>query len=110
MSLKIYLALPYSDELPSVMERRFQLAVKKVGELLNAGHIVLCPVVHYHPVAEVCDLPRDWEFWEKFDVPMVDWADEVWVLMLPGWDESIGVKAECDLARELGKPILYLLK
>jgi hypothetical protein len=113
--MKIYLAAPYTAELPTnsraakkLMKKRFNAATKKTGELLNQGHIVLCPIVHYHPVAEVCKLPRDWEFWKKIDEILVEWCDELYVYMLEGWDKSIGTKAEIKKARELGKPILYI--
>jgi hypothetical protein len=112
--MKIYLAVPYTAGLSGdkakdlkLMQRRFEAAVKKTGQLLK-NHIVVCPVVHYHPVAEACDLPRDWEFWKKIDESFVDWCDELWVYMLDGYDKSTGINAEIERARELGKPILYL--
>jgi hypothetical protein len=35
-------------------------------------------------------------------------CDEVAVLMLDGWRESIGVQAEIAIARELCKPVTFL--
>ena len=105
---KIYLAAPYSDKDKKVMQERFEIVTKKVGELMNQGHLVICPVTHYHPVAEMCELPRDWEYWKKIDMPIVEWVDEVWVLMIKGWKKSIGTQAEIQYARKLGKPVRYL--
>jgi hypothetical protein len=53
-------------------------------------------------------LPADWSFWQHYDRALLARCDEVLVLMLPGWRESIGVREELRLARELGKPVRYL--
>jgi len=112
--MKIYLAVPYTacstgDELRdlNLMKERFHSAAEKTGELLSRGHIVLCPVVHYHPVAEVCDLPRDWAFWRNIDEALVEWCDELWVYMLDGWDESTGIRAEVEKAERMNIPVRY---
>ena len=112
--MKIYLAVPYTacltgDELRdlNLMTERFDSAARKTGELLNQGHIVLCPIVLYLPVAEVCDLPRDWEFWGNIDEALVEWCDELWVYMLDGWDQSTGIRAEVEKAEQMSIPVRY---
>ena len=35
-------------------------------------------------------------------------CDELWCLTLDGWDKSVGVRAEVELARTLGKPVALL--
>lgn len=39
---------------------------------------------------------------------MLTRCDEVVVLMLPGWETSVGVRDEIAVARELGKPVRFL--
>ena len=63
------------------------------------------PQRHCHPIAVRVGLPHNWEFWHKFDSEMLRCASEVWVLRLPGWETSAGVKAERAIAHELGIPI-----
>ena len=53
-------------------------------------------------------LPDDWQFWQRHDRRYLDVCDEVVVLMLDGWRESVGVQAEIAIARELGKPVTFL--
>ena len=101
----IYLASPYSDPDPAIMEQRFDLVCRKAGELMNAGEVVYSPIAHCHPIAVRVGLPRNWEFWHKFDREMLRCASEVRILRLPGWETSAGVKAERDIAHELGIPI-----
>ena len=53
-------------------------------------------------------LPTDWAFWQNFDRTYLDRCDEAIVLMIEGWQRSVGVQAEIVLARELGKPVRFL--
>ena len=65
------------------------------------------PIVHGHPLVDH-GLPTDWSFWERFDRDHLERCDEVIVLMLDGWRESVGVAAEIRIAGELDKPVWYL--
>lgn len=103
----IYLATPYSHPDPVVREQRFQSACRASAKLLASGLAVFSPIVHGHPLVDH-GLPTDWPFWERFDRDHLVRCDEVVVLMLDGWRESVGVAAEIQIAAELGKPVRYL--
>ncbi|MEA1909555.1 MAG: DUF1937 family protein [Patescibacteria group bacterium] len=105
---KIYLASPYSHPDPAVREARNLSVCKKAGELMNHGYIVYSPIAHTHPIAVVCNLPTDWEFWKQYDISFIEWADEVWIYTMPGWEKSRGIIAEIRSARNLNKPVEYL--
>ncbi len=64
------------------------------------------PIVLGHPLVHH-GLPTDWSYWEPFDCAYLRRCDEVVVLMLDGWGESVGVAAEIRIAGELGKPVRY---
>jgi hypothetical protein len=98
----IYLASPYSDKDPDVMEARFHAVCRFAGRLMREGQVVYSPIAHCHPIAVRVELPRDWGFWQKFDREMIAKADELWILRLPGWDSSRGVAAERQIALDLG--------
>jgi hypothetical protein len=98
----IYLASPYTHTDPGVREERFDAACRAAATLIRAGHHVFSPVAHSHPIARY-GLPLDWQFWESFDRRVLEMCDEVVVLTLPGWEDSVGVRAEIQLARDLGK-------
>ena len=51
---------------------------------------------------------RTWPFWERFDREHLRRCDELVVLMLDGWGESVGVAAEIRIAAELGKPVRHI--
>lgn len=103
----IYLASPYSHSEAVVREERFRAACQATARLIAAGHVVFSPIVHGHPLVHH-GLPTDWSFWEQFDRDHLVRCDEVVVLTLDGWRESVGVAAEIRIAEELGKPVRYL--
>jgi hypothetical protein len=103
----IYLASPYSHADPSVREARYQAACRTTAALLKAGLVVFSPIVHSHPLVAF-DLPTGWDFWELIDRAYLARCDEVVVLMLDGWQQSVGVREEIRIARELGKPVRFL--
>jgi hypothetical protein len=53
-------------------------------------------------------LASAWSFWQQIDREHLRRCDEVVVLMLDGWDRSVGVREEVCIARELGKPVRFL--
>jgi hypothetical protein len=103
----IYLASPYSHPDLTVRERRFHAACRAAAALLRAGHAVFSPIAHSHHLVEH-GLPGDWTFWQQFDRELLARCDEVLVLMLDGWEESVGVREEIRIARELDKPVRYV--
>lgn len=103
----IYLASPYSHPDPAVREQRYQAACQATAALLRAGELVFSPIVHSHPLVAF-DLPTAWGFWESIDRAYLERCDEVVVLMLNGWEASVGVRAEIGIARALGKPVRVL--
>ena len=103
----IYLASPYSHPNAIVRERRFRAACRVAARLIRAGLVVFSPVAHGHAIA-LCGLPTEWEFWERHDRRFLEICDEVVVLTLDGWRESTGVRAEIQIAEQLGKPVRYL--
>lgn len=104
----IYLATPYTDKDHDVMERRFNTACIAAGKLMLAGNVVFSPIAHTHPIAVRCELPREWDFWKKYDTEMIAASKYLIVLKMPGWEKSRGVKAEIEIARNLGIPVQYV--
>lgn len=102
--LKIYLSVPYTG----MEEESFQKVTLKAAELISQGHVVFSPISHTHHMGKMLSLPVTWDFWRIQDEAFVTWADEIWVYCLDGWDSSVGVAAEMDLARRQGKQIRFI--
>lgn len=105
----IYLASPYAHPDPEVMELRFHAVCVYTATRLLLGEVVYSPIAHNHYLACNFDLPRTWDFWQKLDLPMLERADSLRVLMLEGWKESKGIAAEVDYAKSLGKEVVYCI-
>ncbi len=102
----IYLATPYSHRLASVRQARFLTACRFAAKLINEGVDVFCPIAHSHPIA-MYNVADDFVFWQAWDEWFLRRCDSMTVLMLPGWDISLGVASEITLAKELGIEIKY---
>ncbi|MFA4945164.1 MAG: DUF1937 family protein [Lentisphaeria bacterium] len=103
-----YLASPYSDPDPAVREARFHAACHAASILMARGILVYSPIAHTHPIAQSGELPKGWEFWERYDRRMLAACDSLTVLCIPGWRESVGVQAEIAIAIEMGLPVRYV--
>lgn len=104
----IYLASPYSHPDHDVREQRFQLACAAASRLMANGKHVFSPIAHTHPIALAGDLPKNWEYWKSYDQRMLRCCDEIHVLLLDGWQESVGVAAEMEIAKAIGLPLFYM--
>lgn len=103
-----YLAVPYSHPDPEIRAARFVAANRAAGMLMAKGHLVFSPISHTHPIAEECDLPKGWEFWQEFDRAYIAASKMLVVLCIDGWRESVGVSAEISIATEMGIPVEYI--
>lgn len=104
----IYIASPYHHPDPAVMHQRFHAVCTEVAAIMRKGLVPYSPIAHNHYLACNFDLPRDWSFWEHYDLHILSVCDGLWVLMLPGWKESRGVAAEIAFAERRGIPVCYI--
>lgn len=106
----VYLASPYSHRNRSVEVKRY-LDVTKVAALLtrDLGVPMFLPITQSYKMVEMIPaLGGSFEKWKKIDLTWVGRSDELWVVMLDGWDKSIGVLAEIRHAKRLKKKIRYI--
>lgn len=103
----IYLASPYSHPDPAVRLARFQAACKAAAAMMFEGLFVFSPIAHTHPIALAGELPLGFDFYAAYDELMISRCDELYVLTIDGWLESVGVTAEIEIAKRLGLPITY---
>lgn len=105
---RIYLASPYSHPDPAIREERWHAACRASAALMKAGRIVFSPIAQTHPMALLGDLPLDFEFWQDYNRAWIEACSRLIVLTLDGWRESVGVRGEIAIAKELGIEIEYL--
>lgn len=105
MSGIIYLASPYSSPSEDVRHERFEQVTLAAGYLISRGKFVYSPISNCHPIHAACSLRGDWQYWAEFDRKLITFCSSFFILQIDGWMESVGVKAEYQIARELNKPI-----
>ena len=110
----VYLASVYSwpyDETvtPKLKEKRFKLAAKTSGKLMQKFEKVFffSPIAHSHPQQRYAKLPFDFKWYQR-DLEILSKCDELWILDMPGWDQSEGIKKELEKAKELNLPIFLV--
>ena len=65
------------------------------------------PIVYGHEMAKKHALPTDAGWWARFNMEMLRKCDGCYVLHLPGWDTSVGVKLELNVCRILRIPVFH---
>jgi hypothetical protein len=109
MTSRIYLAAPYSHPEYKVRAQRYLYATQAANRLMRRGLLVYSPVTHGHTIGLWGGLNGDFEAWREHCLSFLrNWAQELYVLTLPGWKESIGVAAEIAEAESLGLPVGYV--
>lgn len=111
MNHYIYLASPYS-KYHLGREAAFDLVTREAARFMAEGIHVFAPITHSHPIqmnAERNGIPliNSWEFWRDVDLIMIRQSAGLVVMMLEGWEESVGVTAEIEYAQANGIPVLY---
>lgn len=120
---KVYIASPYSykGKYPLLLghltrwKRFFQVLYYQA--YIDSMYKVQCfgPIVESHMtvfMGKLCRLPigKSSGVWADFrtgDLAMVAAMDELYVIMLDGWEESTGVRSEIRYAKSLGKKVRY---
>ena len=102
-----YLASPYTHSDAAMMQLRYSLNLVHGAELFRAGVMFAAPIIMTHPMVEY-GLPQvDLDFYIEWNKALIEVSVGVIVLMLPGWETSVGVGKEIDYAKELGVPIAF---
>ncbi len=111
----IYVASPYTpkeDLIPSaaeaLMNLRYQMVCGAVAGFIKQGYKVFSPIAHSHEIGKILGNSVDTAFWTDLDLSLLRCCKELWVLLLPGWDESSGIKIEVAEAERLGIKIRYV--
>ena len=102
---KIYLAAPYSHPDPEIRQRRTIMADHVAAKIMQQGYVVFSPLSHSHRIAHHIGNHLSHDFWLTQDLEMLAMCDEMWILTIPGYSESKGIKMERDKAAEWGKPV-----
>lgn len=104
----IFMACPYTSILPAEIEARVRAFAVKAAEIESKREVhVVSPVLN-HLLLQHAKLPSDWEYWRSYSLTLLTRCDGLYVLRLPGWQESAGVRGEIAAAMAHNIPVTYL--
>ena len=103
-----YMASPYYHTDPTVRHARFQAACLAAGWAIANGLYLYSPIAHTASIANFCDLPHSFDFWEHFDTVGVGSCHDFYILKIPGWEESVGIWREINIAEDMGKNMFFI--
>lgn len=104
----IYLAAPYSHQMPELEKVREETVTRVAARMMNAGVNVFSPLTHSCALIETGELDDEgWDFWKTIDLTYLESASALVVLAMHGWTTSTGVQAEIEHASDIGLPIIY---
>lgn len=104
----VYLGTPYSKH-PAGLDCAHKQTCKAAARLMRNGARVYSPIAHSHPIADLGGLnPLDHSLWLPQEEAMMDASDELWIVQMPGWDDSYRIEQERKAFHAAGKPIKYL--
>ena len=104
----IYLASPYSDPDPKIMESRALAAMRATVWLLAHELWAFSPIAHCHEMAKKFDLPKDYSFWQHYNKAMLRRSTSLYLLNISGLEASTGVQQELNFSQVLHLPVYKL--
>jgi hypothetical protein len=107
----VYIASPYTYKgigirlcKRKIMQKKRYEEVTRVAGLLEEKYpyAFILPITMSHNTAKHMKVKNNGEFkyWARRDLTYINKCDELWVVTMPGWDESIGVIEEIKFAEE----------
>jgi len=100
----IYLACPYWHQDPEVRAARVEASRRIAASMAERGQMVFSPLVHGHHIGAGSE-----GYWREHGLEMLRRCNEVVIIAMDGWWESVGVRAEIAEAQRLGLPIRMIL-
>jgi len=103
----IYIASPYTHEKDWISCERFEQVASFSAKVMREGGVAFSPIAHCHPICQMHSMPTDFAYWQNYCLTMLANAKVLYVLMLDGWLESVGVQAEIAFAEKNGIGVCY---
>lgn len=107
---KVYVASPYSHDDERIRNLRAQQVEEVAGLLQNDfNYAFILPITMSHNTGKhMTNKGFSFDHWRDKDLTYIDCCDELWVITLNGWKESIGVKEEMLFANLKGIPVRFI--
>lgn len=101
----IYIACPYTHPSAITRAERSRKAGKAMLTLAEQGILAVSPIFYGHSIEEKFHITLPYDYWMQWSFDLMSKCSSLYVVTIPGWRESAGVRRECELADQLGVPI-----
>ena len=104
LTKRIYIASPYTHINKRVVEYRERVVSRVISDLtVQYKYAFFGPITQSHRIASFNkkELKGTFEQWSTIDYTWLSVCDELWVVTIPGWKESLGVQSEIVFAENL---------
>lgn len=107
MSSLVFIAIPYSHPDPAVKHERIKGVAQMIVKMLQQGIFAFSPITYGIALIQNSgsNLLDDWKTWEKACKEYMKGCSKMYVINLPGWELSSGVKGEIEEAKNQGKQV-----
>ena len=106
--MKIFVSGPFNTSDEELKLKRVKTISKYCSDLFRLGITPVSALLTGLKIAEYNNLPTDTNTWVKYSEDMVEGCNELHVLMIDGYLESSGIKAEINKAIELNILVKYI--
>jgi hypothetical protein len=103
-----YLGTPYSNGSCYLINFRAEMVDFIASELTKQGRCIYSPISSWHLNACRFNMPKTFEFWQHLNLSFLSKSKKLIVVMLPGWEISVGLQDEIRFAKENNIEIEYL--
>lgn len=103
----IYISSPYTHSDKNIVKFRIDETKRFVFWLIQNGWHPISIPIHYHDMSSEYPFETTAEFWNNFCEPFLLQSNKMFVLMLDGWIQSVGVSHEINIAKNNNIPIIY---
>ena len=104
----IFLSAPYTHDNKVVVQERMKTIEEIIINLILLKIDAISVLQYGHTLVEKYpNLPINWDYWKDYCFSFIDRSDIFCVIMLDGWQESVGVKEELEYAKSKNIKIIY---
>lgn len=105
----VYLSSPYSNPDDAIREQNYKTVSLIAAQMVYNGELAFSPISYGHNLSEFKEMPaNNWSFWYNFCIGFLLKSDKLIVVKMNGWDRSVGVAGEIEVAIKNNIPIEYM--
>lgn len=104
----VFVSCPYTGP-AEIVEWRMKKFSEYVAEMETRGQFHAVSTLYNQLVLDRgIALPGDYGFWQSYSHSLILVSSRVDVLKLPGWQDSVGVQDEIEIAKSRNIPVNYI--